>query len=53
MRKVFVYVDVNGDGKITFNKFIQLSEENRIDLNPYSSIAQTALTPSTASISQH
>ncbi len=28
VRKVFGYIDLNGDGKITFNKFIQLSEEN-------------------------
>jgi len=43
-----MYIDLNGDGKISFNKFIQLSEENRIDLNPYSSISQTEI-PSTAS----
>jgi Ca2+-binding EF-hand superfamily protein len=37
LRKVFKHIDLSGDGKINFNKFIQLSEENRIDLNPYSS----------------
>lgn len=48
--KVFSHIDLTGDGKINFNKFIQLSEENWIDLNPYSSIIQTE-TPSTATAS--
>jgi len=40
VRKVFKHIDVNNDGKIGFNQFVQLSEENRIDLNPYTPISK-------------
>lgn len=51
VRKVFSHLNLNGDGKITFNKFVQLAEENRIDLNPYTP-ASNGDTTTSASRSQ-